>query len=361
MRVINSLKKHLAQAKVGLSDHRIDLVSRLVCALLQVRCVNLMKVATAMAGPAEKMSRYRRLQRFFSSGLSPAVFTELILCKIVRPGQQLFLTLTFDRTHWQLGQVDLNLLCLGLLYQGISLPLEYLSLGKAGNSNTAERKKLIRRAWGYLKAYSCCLLADREFIGSDWFRFLLQQQGLEFIIRIRCEGWVTLASGKKQHLSTLVRTLPKGQTRHYAKVRLYDGAKAVSLNLVCHRPLKGDLVLLATNRAELTRVREIYKTRWSIETTFGFLKSKGFQLEDTHLTKPKRIHLLLGVLALCLLWGLLVGERLHQQTPIKIKKHGRKAISLVRLGLDRLQETIGNIDYQWRFFRQYCRLLLSCT
>ena len=119
--------------------------------------------------------------------------------------------------------------------------------------------------------------------------------------------------------------------------------------------------MLATNRADLTQILDTYKTRWSIETTFGFLKSKGFQLEDTHLTLPKRIHLLLGILALCLLWGLLVGVLLHQQTPIKIKKHGRKAISLVRLGFDRLQEVIGNIDYQWKTFRHYCRLLLSCT
>ena len=41
-----------------------------------------------------------------------------------------------------------------------------------------------------------------------------------------------MANGKHQHLSTLVRTLPKGQTRHYANLRLYDGAKAVRLNLV---------------------------------------------------------------------------------------------------------------------------------
>ena len=31
------------------------------------------------------------------------------------------------------------------------------------------------------------------------------------------------------------------------------------MNLVCHRPLKGDLVLLATNRAELTQVLDTYK------------------------------------------------------------------------------------------------------
>ena len=91
-------------------------------ALIQVRSVNLMKVATAMPGPASKMSRYRRLQRFFSSKLSPDVFTPLILEKVVKPGKQLFLTLTFDRTHWKFGQTHLNLLCLGVLHQDVSIP-----------------------------------------------------------------------------------------------------------------------------------------------------------------------------------------------------------------------------------------------
>lgn len=361
MRSINTLKKHLGQAIDSLSAHRIDLLSRMIHTLLVVRSVNLMKVATAMPGPATKMSRYRRLQRFFSAGLSPDVFTPLILNKVVRPGKQLFLTLTMDRTHWKWGQTDLNLLCLGLLHQDVSIPLESVSLEKAGNANTKERKKLFRKAWRYLKDYACCLLADREFIGIEWLAFLLGLPGLEFIIRIRCAGWITFPNGEKRFLSALLRNLHKGQTRIYQDVVLYEKSDKVRVHLVCHRSQKGELVLLATNRADLEQVLEIYKTRWSIETAFGFLKSKGFDLEETHLTKPKRIQLLLGVLSLALLWGLLVGLEADRHQPIPVKNHGRKTISFVRLGLDRLQEAIVNIDYQWKDFRHYCRLLLSCT
>ena len=361
MRSIHTLKKHLAQAVGSLSAHRIDLLSRLIPTFLVVRSVNLMKVATAMPGPATKMSRYRRLQRFFSSGLSTAVFTELILKKVIKPGKPLFLTLTLDRTHWKLGQTDLNLLCLGLLHQDVSIPLESVSLGKAGTSNTKERKKLFRKAWRYLKDYSCCLLADREFVGIEWLSFLLGLPGLEFIIRIRCDGWITFPNGKKRALSLLVRNLHKGKTRIYENVILYEQSDKVRVHLVCHRSQKGELVLLATHRSDLEQVLDLYKTRWSIETAFGFLKSKGFDLEETHLTKPKRIQLLMGVLSLTLLWGLLVGIEAHQHKPITVKKHGRKALSFVRLGLDHLQDAITNIDDQWKEFRHYCRILLSCT
>ena len=361
MRSIHTLKKHLTQAADTLSDHRIDLISKFLTAILVVRSVNLMKVATAMAGPAVKMSRYRRLQRFFSSGLSTEIFTQLILKKVVTPTKQLFLTLTLDRTHWKFGHTDLNLLCLGLLHGDVSIPLESVSLGKAGNSNTKERKKLFRKAWRYLKDYSCCLLADREFIGVEWLSFLLGLAGLEFIIRIRCEGWITFPNGEKRLLSVLMRHLRKGKTRIYENVVLYDKSDKVRVHLVCHRSEKGELVLLATNRSDLDQVLSIYSTRWSIETAFGFLKSKGFDLEETHLTKPKRIQLLLSVLSLALLWGLLVGIDADRSKPIAVKKHGRKAVSFVRLGLDHLQDAITNIDEQWRLFRHYCRLLLSCT
>ena len=361
MRVINTLKKQFAQAGLSLSSHRIELISYLMCVLPVVRSVNLMKVATAMPGLANKMSRYRRLQRFFSSGVSPDVFTPLILNKVVKPGKQLFVTLTMDRTHWKWGQTDLNLLCLGLLHRDVSIPLESVSLGKAGHSNTQERKKLFRKAWRYLKDYSCCLLADREFIGIEWLSFLLELPGLDFIIRIRCDGWITLPNGNKRYLSHLVRNLPKGQTRIYENVTLYEKSDQVRVHLVCHRSEKGELVLLATNRSDLNQVRSLYKTRWSIETAFAFLKSKGFDLEQTHLTKPKRIQLLVGVLSLTLLWGLLIGLQIDQHKPISVKNHGRKTISFVRLGLDHLQEAIGNFDDQWKEFRLYCRLLLSCT
>jgi len=361
MRSIHTLKKYLAQASDTLSAYRIDLISKFLTAVLLVRSVNLMKVATAMTGPAVKMSRYRRLQRFFSSGLSTEVFTQLILRKVVTPTKQLFLTLTLDRTHWKLGNTDLNLLCLGLLHGDVSIPLESVSLGKAGNSNTKERQKLFRKAWRYLKDYSCCLLADREFIGVEWLSFLLGLGGLEFIIRIRGEGWITFPHGEKRLLSVRMRHLRKGKTRIYENVVLYDQSDKVRVHLVCHRSKKGELILLATNRSDLDQVLSIYSTRWSIESAFGFLKSKGFDLEETHLTKPQRIQLLLSVLSLALLWGLLVGIEADQSKPIAMKKHGRKAISFVRLGLDHLQDAITNFEKQWREFRHYCRLLLSCT
>ena len=282
------------------------------------------KLACSLSGMAKMDSQYRRLQRFFSSELSPAVFTQLIVSKLVRPGQPQVLVM--DRTHWRLGRTDLNVLCVGLVHQGVSIPLEYQSLQKPGNSHTDERKRLLTQALAYLNPSVCCLVADREFIGRAWFAFLQSNRSMSFAYEAIRGSRSTMVGGVIWRPSISV-------WRHHPILSTDYTLWRLTLNLVCHRPVHGERILLLTNRTDLTQVLALYGQRWTIETTFACLKSRGFNLEDTHLTHPQRLHLLLGLLAWTLLWALLVGEQLHHTKPIPIKKHGRRAISLFRRGL----------------------------
>src|SRR5512143_3511856 len=51
--------------------------------------------------------------------------------------------------------------------------------------------------------------------------------------------------------------------------------------------------------------------RGQVETLFGCLKSRGFNLEDTHLTHPERLAKLMGLLAMAFAWTCRTGELLH--------------------------------------------------
>ena len=107
--------------------------------------------------------------------------------------------------------------------------------------------------------------------------------------------------------------MPRGTTRYYPQTTLYGG---LTLNLVCHRPVHGErILLLSPTEPTLQQVLALYGQRWTIETTFACLKSRGFNLEDTHLTHPQRVHLLLGLLAWTLLWALLVGSSYITENP----------------------------------------------
>ena len=354
MKVMNRLKRALHQVTVEVSRYQQETLVQLIGALVQARSVNLQKLACSFASPAQVASTYRRLQRFFSGGLSPQVFTELIVQRLVKPGKPVFLTL--DRTHWKRGQRHNNLLCLGILHKRVSVPMVSMSLEKAGNSHTKERKKLLRAAFKHLPVKRCCLLADREFIGKEWIQFL-QRQKMTFVLRIRSNHWIQPTQGDGFYLDLRSRHQRRNTTKIYENIRLY---KDLPLHLVCHRSAKGERIFLVTNRTDLHQIVPLYRQRWSIETAFGFFKSKGFDLETTRLMHPDRIHRLLGVLSLCLLWGLLVGDALQRAKAIPIKKHGRRAGSLVRRGLDQLQY-LWNQPHQQPTLRAYARLLVSCT
>ncbi len=104
-----------------------------------------------------------------------------------------------------------------------------------------------------------------------------------------------------------------------------------------------------------------YALRWSIETLYGIFKTRGFCLESTHFTDPKRLRKLLALLTLALCWAIKTGLILHQIKPIMLKKHGRRAKSLFRLGFDHLRELVLNpCSRNEPYFKQSLNFL-SCT
>src|SRR5262249_35701441 len=82
------------------------------------------------------------------------------------------------------------------------------------------------------------------------------------------------------------------------------------------------------------RPHEQYKNRWGIESLFGALKSRGFNLEDTHLKDSERLSRLLALLALAFTWAFVVGLWQASVKELKLKKHGSTPKSIFRRGLD---------------------------
>jgi hypothetical protein len=77
------------------------------------------------------------------------------------------------------------------------------------------------------------------------------------------------------------------------------------------------LALACSGRARHALAR--YRQRWTIETMFGNLKTKGFALESTHLTNPDKLCTLLALLAFAVALSVKTGAaraRLHA-IPIK--------------------------------------------
>jgi hypothetical protein len=85
---------------------------------------------------------------------------------------------------------------LAVVYKGIAIPVYWLLLNKKGNSNTKERIALLKR---FIKRFGKTriirLLADREFIGKDWFTWL-NLAGIDRTIRIKKNAKVSNSRGE---------------------------------------------------------------------------------------------------------------------------------------------------------------------
>ena len=72
---------------------------------------------------------------------------------------------------------------------------------------------------------------------------------------------------------------------------------------------------------------------------------------------PDRLAKLMAVLTIAFCWAHAVGVWLAQQTPLKIKKHGRLAQSLFRSGFDHLRNIITNIAHKLHEFHEVIHCL----
>ncbi len=317
---------------------RITFFAQMLVALVVTRTVNLNKMACAIQSNAEQTSRYRRLQRFFAEfPIDFDMIAGFIFQLFFISGGKWYLTI--DRTNWQWGKSDINILTLAIAFKGIAIPIYWDLLDKKGNSDTAERISLIQKFINrFGKDCIAGILADREFIGNDWFSWLLEEK-ISFYIRIKKNLWTTNSSGAPVKTRALFFGIKPMEER------ILYGKRNIMGHLLYVSGLKlfdGELLIIVTNEMPGDAIQK-YSLRWEIETLFGCLKSKGFNFEDTHITDYDRIKKLFVLLAIAFCWAHKTGEWRHEHRPIRIKKHGRPAISIFRYGLDYIVDVLLNL------------------
>ena len=91
---------------------------------------------------------------------------------------------------------------------------------------------------------------------------------------------------------------------------------------------------------------------------FKAMKSSGFDIEKTHLQNSQRIEKLILLVMIAFVWCYKIGIYLHKRNPITVKKHGRKAKSIFKHGLNFLANVLLNSENQ-KDTNIFC--FLSCT
>lgn len=328
MQIENRLRAVLQQ-HLPFHKRRVEFIALFVLALIKVRSVNCSEIAVALNVRSKFESNRRRIERFLSGfAFRPETLAHMVLALLP---QDVKLTVSIDRTEWQFGTRWINILFAGLCINGTTYPFLWQMKTGKGCTSTGERIAMIRRIITLLPVSRIeALVADREFIGHDWFSWL-QQSTIPFYIRIRKDTLV--ASGKRLvQVKRLFDDLKYNTARRIGHRRAVHGVRL----WVTGMKIKDDYLIIASNRDDM-KALDYYRQCWGIETMFACLKTRGFDLEATHLKSARRIEKLVGLISIAYLWASMVGVWATADEPIRLKAHGRKAYSIFRAGLDRIR------------------------
>ena len=257
-------------------------------------------------------SNYHRLIRFFQldEKEKESLIKSLLcisFCLLNQKGRKPKY-LTLDGTSWEYGQKKIHLITLAVVINGISIPICWEELDKKGISNLEERKSLMERGCTLYDLKGMVLLADREYIGEEWFKYL-KSKGLGFVIRLKKGIYKEYIDNQRtgfdkdfKHQKWRYRGLEND-----AKKKTYENcgvAKEIEILgekytfVVFKNPKEAadePLIYFLSTLKKKKSIVTAYPIRWSIETCFKHLKSNGFDLEALNFKEPNKIKLMMGI------------------------------------------------------------------
>ncbi len=310
--------------------------------------VSFTQIAKAFEGKAKKDSKVRKIQRFVSDFeldyLQWAVFLVDII-QIEPPFR-----LLIDRTNWQFGSFDINILMISIAHKKIAVPVLFILLdNKGGNSKTYHRTLLMDR---FIQLFGIenieYVAADREFIGKEWIEYF-QAKKIRFYIRIKENAIVSKTTKKKAKdwFSDInineAKWLPKAQNIYGCKVNVCGLRK---LTERANNKKEEEYVIIISLKFDYQAL-EKYKVRWEIETMFRAFKTHGFNIEDTNLQEIDKVKKLVALVSLAFCWCYLIGIlEIKSGKSIPIRKHGRPQYTIFYYGLELLNEALLQNDTQ---------------
>ena len=333
IRALADLKETLTP-HVPLGKSRLETLCLILLGMISARTVNLTHIASERPSRALVASTYRRLQRFFQHVCLPEDWSLGIVISLLGNPRPWHLCL--DRTNWKIGATDVNVLVLAVVTVKFRVPLMWTLLPHSGNSTTAQRIALMKRYLAYFDASTVrVLLADREFIGQEWFAFLVEQE-IPFAIRMK-EDQIVRTKGRDLNLRSLLSRC-RGVRGFTALLPGRAGHPDLELHFGARRIKGGErLVVASPSPATGAHILRQYKKRWLIECLFADSKTRGLNIEDTRLTLSSKLSLLIAITAIAIALICRTAAQLMGHKYPARKKHGYCSKSWFRTGFDEIR------------------------
>lgn len=340
-----------------------------IIGLIRAASVSISQIALSVDTDIKTSSKYKRIQRFVHH-FKPdfGFYAKTVFDLFVKPTSKQrgkSVVLAMDRTNWKFGKHNINFLVIALCYHSVAIPLVWKLLPHRGNSDVDSQKALIRLLKRCLKPCQFqqiqVLTADREFGSGELIRYL-QTEGINPVIRLK-KNLVVGGKAKKLH-----QLFEQDRPKYLRKPITILGVQGYvsGYRLPQNKGKTSDYLLVFSLECNKQALK-FYEQRWQIECMFGAFKSRGFNLEDTHITQLSRLKSLLFLVSIAFCWMILIGDHLVKDTPIpervfKQVEEGvtqtkrRKVMSRFTLAFDSIRAALFN---NWAITSFL--ILLSCT
>jgi hypothetical protein len=313
----------------------------LTCLLPIARTVNLYKLKDYVGGVLENGetqpgSHYKRLIRFFQDwGERQDLLHDLMRQNLRFLRGVGFKTLVMDGTSWTIGEAKVHYLVLSVLVGSVAVPIYWVQLEKIGASSQEERKAMFEAAFSLFDLKGMTLLADREYIGKSWFKFLKENK-IHFVIRLRVGDYfddVNAAQGKDygrmQGKCALKNKLVKKQ--------IFLEGEPYTIVMLPNPKVDADepVMIFLTSLPNAVKAAELYAKRWKIECLFRHMKTNGYNLEDLNLKDPKKNLLMMAIVTTAYILAIREGLKRKNRIPTQHYSDGTEwpEVSIFREGL----------------------------
>lgn len=288
-------------------------------------------------------SHYKRLIRFFRFE-KPNQLVTGILQFIFRFFEGHFTYLIMDATTWQIGQKSVHLLTLCILFGDTAIPIYWLQLDKKGHSSEIERKQLIAQALRLYKLAGKILLADREYIGEKWLRYLVESD-IHFVIRLPEACYkIPIGQAPGPAFSKLCR---QAHNRKHGVIKSFILNECCLSTVILKNPKndpKEPFLHFVSSLTNKHKIAQAYRLRWRIETCFKQFKSQGFNIEDLNLKDNGKIMLLVAIVVMAYVLSLqTVFEEASEKVKVYRDGNQKLAISYFRQGITRLRRVVQSL------------------
>ena len=330
----------IRMAKIVPHKKRQEFLCDMLGGVIKSRSVVFSEIADKIDKPIKTSSIERRIQDFFAKVRFDYTQLAVYLLSFL---PQRALVLSIDRTEWDFGQTQINILCVVASIGKLAVPLYFEMLdNNSGNSNASDRIHLFKQLISIVdKERVQMLVMDREFIGHRWLKWLKQEK-VPFCVRVPKHHSILLANGQRLWAESVAQP----SRTYYQHDVVVDG---VVVNLALSYGKDGELLYLIGTTLPQT-LSAWYKRRWSIEVFFQALKGRGFNLESSSLRCLLRYRKLFALVAIAytLCWA--TGIEDGKMKPAKPKKHGYPPYSVFRRGLNLMRQFYKNQIYEpvWR-------------